>query len=116
MLQVLALPLSCDASMPDYIVKADVFEKGMKRHWHVRDRFRMFFATSYAHKAGELPCPALLSRQLPTVAMPACKARHLQKAGLLPRPWVLQNVRGCQLTIFCMQATLVLYSLEQTAR
>lgn len=51
-LQVLALPLSCDASMPDYIVKADVFEKGMKRHWHQRDRFRMFFATSYAHKAG----------------------------------------------------------------
>ena len=52
LLQVLALPISCDASMPDYIVKADVFERGMKRHWHHSDRFRMFFATSYGHKAG----------------------------------------------------------------
>ena len=51
-LQVLALPISCDASMPDYIVKADIFDRGMKRHWHRSDRFRMFFATSYGHKAG----------------------------------------------------------------
>ena len=56
--QVLALPISCDASMPDYIVKADVFDRGMKRHWHHSDRFRMFFATSYGHKAGWFLCRA----------------------------------------------------------
>ena len=51
--RAIALPISCDASLPDYIVKADVFEKGMKRHWHKQDRFRMFFASSYANKTGQ---------------------------------------------------------------
>lgn len=51
-LRALALPISCDAALPDFIVKADVFEKGMRRHWHRQDRFRMFFASSYTNKTG----------------------------------------------------------------
>ena len=51
--RAIALPISCDASLPDYMVKTEVFEKGMKRHWHKQDRFRMFFASSYANKAGQ---------------------------------------------------------------
>ena len=50
--RALALPISCDAALPDFIVKADVFEKGMRRHWHQKDRFRMFFASSYTNKTG----------------------------------------------------------------
>jgi hypothetical protein len=52
-LRALALPISCDAALPDFIVKADVFEKGMRRHWHRQDRFRMFFASSYTNKTGQ---------------------------------------------------------------
>ena len=52
-LRALALPISCDAALPDFIVKADVFEKGMRRHWHQHDRFRMFFASSYTNKTGQ---------------------------------------------------------------
>jgi len=48
-----ALPISCNAALPDFIVKADVFEKGMRRHWHRQDRFRMFFASSYTNKTGQ---------------------------------------------------------------
>ena len=51
--RAIALPISCDASLPDYIVKAEVFEKGMRRHWHKQDRFRMFFASSYTNKTGQ---------------------------------------------------------------
>lgn len=55
--RALALPISCDASLPDYIVKADVFEKGMRRHWHKHDRFRMFFASSHTNKTGQYIMP-----------------------------------------------------------
>lgn len=48
--------------MPDYIVKADVFERGMKRHWHRSDRFRMFFASSYGHKAGGMLIVCIIAR------------------------------------------------------
>ena len=51
--RAIALPIACDASLPDYIVKTDVFERGMKRHWHKHDRFRMFFANSHTNKTGE---------------------------------------------------------------
>lgn len=50
--RAIALPIACDASLPDYIVKNDVFERGMKRHWHKHDRFRMFFASSHTNKTG----------------------------------------------------------------
>lgn len=52
--RAIALPITCDASLPDYIVKTDVFERGMKRHWHKQDRFRMFFASSHTNKTGWL--------------------------------------------------------------
>ena len=74
-LRALALPVSCDAALPDFIVKTDVFEKGMRRHWHQHDRFRMFFASSYGNKSSAfgttlLPCiqdlPMPCTQPLPT--------------------------------------------------
>lgn len=50
----LAVPLAADSSLPDYVVRADVYDKGMQRIWSCHDRFRMFFGGKSGHKAGAL--------------------------------------------------------------
>ncbi|KAK9821217.1 hypothetical protein WJX81_001314 [Elliptochloris bilobata] len=48
----LAVPLRVDGSLPDCVVRADVFDRGMQRAWHAGERFRMFFAGKGHWRAG----------------------------------------------------------------
>ncbi len=49
----LPVPLAADSSLPDYVVRADIYDKGMQRIWSCHDRFRMFFGGKSGHKGGE---------------------------------------------------------------
>lgn len=49
------VPLRVDGSLPDCVVRADAFDRGMQRAWHPGHRFRMFFAGKGHWRAGALP-------------------------------------------------------------
>ena len=40
-------------ALPDYLVRADAFDKGMHRIWTVGDRFRMYFGGRAGSKSGK---------------------------------------------------------------
>ncbi len=42
-------------ALPDYMVKADLFDKGSNRMWSPGDRFRMYFGGRAGSKQGALP-------------------------------------------------------------
>ena len=48
----IAVPLRIDTALPDFLVTAETFDKGIRRHWYEGDRFRMFFAARSTSKAG----------------------------------------------------------------
>ena len=56
----LAVPIAADSSLPDYVVRADIYDKGMQRIWGQSDRFRMFFGSKTGQRGGaplcRLPC------------------------------------------------------------
>ena len=39
----IAVPVRIEVALPDYVVKADIFDRGLRRVWQPGDRFRMFF-------------------------------------------------------------------------
>ena len=41
-------------ALPDYMVKAELFDKGMHRMWSPGDRFRMYFGGRAGSKQGAL--------------------------------------------------------------
>lgn len=41
-------------ALPDYMVKAELFDKGMHRIWQPGDRFRMYFGGRAGSKQGVL--------------------------------------------------------------
>ena len=41
-------------ALPDYLVRADAFDKGMHRIWTAGDRFRMYFGGRAGSKSGKL--------------------------------------------------------------
>ncbi|KAK9803241.1 hypothetical protein WJX73_008882 [Symbiochloris irregularis] len=48
----IAVPLRIDGALPDFLVPAETFDRGLKRVWNEGDRFRMFFAARTTSKAG----------------------------------------------------------------
>ena len=48
----LAVPLAADSSLPDYVVRADIYDNGMQHIWGQSDRFRMFFGGKSGHRGG----------------------------------------------------------------
>ncbi|KAK9833054.1 hypothetical protein WJX74_005940 [Apatococcus lobatus] len=48
----LAVPIAADSSLPDYVVRADIYDKGMQRIWGQSDRFRMFFGSKTGQRGG----------------------------------------------------------------
>ena len=40
-------------ALPDFLVRADVFDKGMHRIWNAGDRFRMYFGGRAGSKSGK---------------------------------------------------------------
>ncbi len=48
----LAVPLRADGALPDCLVRADAFDRGMQRAWRPGDRFRMLFAGRGGWRAG----------------------------------------------------------------
>lgn len=42
-LQEIAVPIHIDAHLPDYIVRTEMYERGMTKRWNVGQRFRMYF-------------------------------------------------------------------------
>ena len=47
----IAVPLCIDGTLPDFLVPADTFDRGLQRVWNQGDRFRMFFAGRASSKA-----------------------------------------------------------------
>lgn len=39
----LVVPIQIDSTLPDYIAKADAYDKGVLNTWRPGDRFRMYF-------------------------------------------------------------------------
>ncbi len=52
----LALPLHADASLQDYVVKADVYDRRCAKTWRAGERFRMYFGSKVRRggRAGSL--------------------------------------------------------------
>ncbi|CAL8466956.1 g6492 [Coccomyxa elongata] len=50
--QPIAVPLRIDNALPDYMVKAELFDKGSHRMWSPGDRFRMYFGGRAGSKQG----------------------------------------------------------------
>ena len=49
-----AVPLHASSALPDCVVRADAFDRGMQRAWRAGERFRMFFAGKGHWRAGTL--------------------------------------------------------------
>lgn len=59
-----AVPLHVSSALPDCVVRADAFDRGMQRAWRAGERFRMFFAGKGHWRAGALPrCRGIVSAQ-----------------------------------------------------
>ncbi|KAK9824407.1 hypothetical protein WJX72_010057 [[Myrmecia] bisecta] len=48
----IALPIQINNALPDFIVKMDVFDRGLQRQWRAGDTFRMFFGAKTRDRAG----------------------------------------------------------------
>jgi hypothetical protein len=49
----LALPLHADASLQDYVVKADVYDRRCAKTWRAGERFRMYFGSKVRRGGGQ---------------------------------------------------------------
>lgn len=77
------MPLRIDGALPDFLVPAETFDKGLKRVWNEGDRFRMFFAARTTSKAGTC---AFVTTQHALVMLQLCWAHALLRGlhGLRP--------------------------------
>ena len=71
-------------ALPDYLVRADAFDKGMHRIWTVGDRFRMYFGGRAGSKSGKRYTGGSAPRaQNSPLALPTCMPQsHPKKAQM----------------------------------
>lgn len=69
---LVVVPIHIDATLPDYIVRAEIYEKGMVKRWAAGERFRMYFGGKVRNSV------QLERQQTGRLLVVLCTGRHLE--------------------------------------